>query len=1081
MGGWVLAAVVLMNLVAWVLGAGALRESREHYRTRVEMVGANYAEVLEARLLEKTRVIDDALLRLQWEVERELRLGAIEGKHLDAFIARQIEQLPEILGLRVIDADGVARWGKDVKGAGGYLLLKEREHFKAHASGGHAGLFVAPAFLDKTTQEWAMAFSRAYRYPDGRFAGVVGAGLRVKSLDAMLQSFDVGQAGSVVLRYADMGLITRHPPLEGEAGTPGHAKVSAEFKALLASGKPVTRFQTAHTPDGIERSYAFRRIPGLPMTLAVGMARDEYLAPWRAEALRMISLLVVFTLTTLVSYWLLRHYWQERARLETLRRDELTRRTFLSDQSSDGIAIYDATHRIIEANPRFAAMLGYTPQEVLQLHTWDHEAQFGKADILRLFGDLASVSRTFETRHRRKDGTLYDAEVTANGTVLNGAKVVFTICRDISARKRNEADAAFRREGAEINYRVANALQDADLDFPARIAAALDKLSDMNGLRPGVPACLFLVGAEQAVHHHGVPLWQRPMPEVDTRIPLCIPDCDLASPPHGHYLVPLVHGRERIGVLVFDTEPHPPDNSSRMEALQEIGASFTFAVLNERSLELLRKATEQAEMANLAKSQFLATMSHEIRTPMNGILGTAQLLLMDGLDEPTRRSYARTILNSGQTLMTLLNDILDLSKVEAGKFVFERVSFSPAQLIAEVATLFSAAAQRKQLRIETVWRGPQQLYLADAIRLRQMLSNLVSNAIKYTEQGKIRIEAEELAASDPQQAASLRFTVSDSGIGIPADRLDQLFQPFSQIDGSRTRKFGGTGLGLSIVRRLAELMGGTVGVASEPGAGARFWFTLQAERLAAGQERRRLIRGKTGLAAPERLPQLRGHVLVVEDNPTNRNVVEAMLWKQGLTVECVADGQAALERLAHVGADAGSPPIDLVLMDCQMPVLDGFDATLAIRRRESAAGLPRLPIVALTAGAFENNRAQCLAVGMDDYLVKPVDILGLARTLAQWLPPADADTPAWASPVVAAPDFDPQTMIPRVRQLETLLSSHSFGAVKACKLLTGELADTSLGPVFEAIGIHIDNFDYDGALQHLHKLMDDSLFNEEAQ
>ncbi len=396
----------------------------------------------------------------------------------------------------------------------------------------------------------------------------------------------------------------------------------------------------------------------------------------------------------------------------------------------------------------------------------------------------------------------------------------------------------------------------------------------------------------------------------------------------------------------------------------------------------LVRATEKAHAANLAKSRFLATMSHEIRTPMNGILGMAQLLLKPKLSETDRLEYAHTVLSSGQSLLSLLNDILDLSKIEAGRFQLDLTRVEPEQLLQETRSLFSGAARNKGLQISDRWRSaPGLAYQADGHRLRQMLSNLVGNAIKFTSQGQILIQGHELERDE--HSALLEFSVTDTGIGVAADKQATLFEAFSQADSSTTRQYGGSGLGLSIVKHLATLFGGNVGVHSVPGQGSRFWFRIRAKLSTVAAA----TRSQAALPSvrPQDLPQqFGGRVLVAEDNKVNCMVIQGLLATLGLQVQLVENGQLAVEALAQ-----GEPPA-LILMDLQMPVMDGYTATQRIRQAEQDHGRRRVPIIALTADAFEDDRQHCQAVGMDGFLTKPVSLVDLRRALAPWLDSAVA-------------------------------------------------------------------------------------------
>lgn len=472
-------------------------------------------------------------------------------------------------------------------------------------------------------------------------------------------------------------------------------------------------------------------------------------------------------------------------------------------------------------------------------------------------------------------------------------------------------------------------------------------------------------------------------------------------------------------------------------------------------------AKAAAEDANRAKSRFLATMSHEIRTPMNGILGMAQLLLMPNLQDSERRDYARTILSSGQTLLTLLNDILDLSKIESGKFQLDATVFDPSALLRETKSLFAGAAKAKNLQLECQWNGPiGQRYQADAHRLRQMLSNLLGNAIKFTAQGRIRIDGTEVERN--KDTVLIEFAVTDTGIGIAADKIELLFKPFSQADSSTTREFGGSGLGLSIVKNLAHAMAGTVGVASELGQGSRFWFQINASVVAAEQNSRLSERQAEPPAASQQA--LHGHVLVAEDNPVNAMVIGSLLGKLGLTHSVVTDGQQAVDAVL-----SGKLP-DLILMDLHMPVLDGYSATQHIRQWETDHARVRLPIIALTADAFEEDHQHCLAVGMDDFLTKPIALQALIPTLSKWLANDRSDS---APPTELAANDVPLDALQfgqLVSEITPLLVHNKFSALSKLKELQKLVVGTHIEANIAQVTELLESFRFDLALERLQRV-----------
>jgi len=373
-------------------------------------------------------------------------------------------------------------------------------------------------------------------------------------------------------------------------------------------------------------------------------------------------------------------------------------------------------------------------------------------------------------------------------------------------------------------------------------------------------------------------------------------------------------------------------------------------------------ARDAAEAANEAKSAFLATMSHEIRTPLNGVLGMAQAMDRDELTR-VQRDRLSIIHQSGEALLAILNDILDLSKIEAGQIELEDIEFDLGEVARGAHEAFTALANKKGLSFALDIADARGIYRGDPTRLRQILYNLISNALKFTKTGEIRVIGR-------LGEAGLVLEVSDTGIGISPEGLAKLFGKFHQVDASTTREFGGSGLGLSICRQLAEKMGGRIEVESEVGCGSRFIVTLPLVRVAA--ERLAVVAPRIERAPAQ--PSLSLRVLAAEDNRVNQLVLKTLLHQIGVDPVVVDDGQAAIEAWE-------SQAWDVILMDIQMPRVDGPTAVRAIRERERASGRARTPILALTANAMPDQVSAYLAVGMDGHIAKPIETLRLFEAL----------------------------------------------------------------------------------------------------
>lgn len=442
-------------------------------------------------------------------------------------------------------------------------------------------------------------------------------------------------------------------------------------------------------------------------------------------------------------------------------------------------------------------------------------------------------------------------------------------------------------------------------------------------------------------------------------------ECRLLHPRFGwkYYEARIVpHGENTVLAVVRDV-------TERKRVEEEVAA--TNAQL-EQALVRAQELAVEAEAASHAKSEFLANMSHEIRTPMNGIIGMTELLMGTPLTEE-QRDYLKTLRSSADLLLSILSDILDIAKIEAGKMNLEQVPTDLREVGADIVKLFSARAQQKDLVLRAeIAEDIPPCVLADPMRLRQILANLVNNAIKFTEQGEVVVEISRLA--EEKGRTWVRLTVRDTGIGIPPERLDAIFEAFTQADSSTTRRYGGTGLGLTICKRLAELMGGHIHVQSEVGVGSTFWVELPLSVADASPQKVQTVSPSQEVTdVPIGL-----RVLLVEDNEVNCKVAAKMLERVGCKVDVATDGLEALRKTEQ-------EEYDIVFMDVYMPRMDGYEATRLLRERENGSGRHQV-IIAMTANAMEGDRENCLQAGMDDYLSKPFKEADLRAVLARWSP-----------------------------------------------------------------------------------------------
>ncbi|MDD3312080.1 PAS domain S-box protein [Pseudodesulfovibrio sp.] len=676
----------------------------------------------------------------------------------------------------------------------------------------------------------------------------------------------------------------------------------------------------------------------------------------------------------------------------------------LLEQAGDAVFACDTSGQLLFVNQAACTSLGYTREELERLRAWDIDPLTLKRNDPE--GIWKQGPTTLETRHRRKDGTTFPVEIKTDTIRVNNEEVVLTLARDISARMGRDE---LKKRESRINLaqaEIVRALTAPDATIQKVAAVVYDWAKRISGAGYGYVGSV--EPPDNSLHIYNITAMQEDgcamrnpqtvFPIRGNRYPaLWGHSLNTGQPfytndPPGHpastglpgnhvpvrqlLSAPCRYEGELVGQIAL-ANPDRDFTDEDLRATEVLAGLFALAVYRKRAESELIRAKESAEAASRSKSEFLANVSHELRTPINGMFGMLRLVQETDLDRE-QAEYVETAIASGRTLLQVINDVLDLSKIEAGKIDLVKTLFRPCGLMESVAAMFRLQAEDKGLSL--TWEVDDRVaeaYLGDQGRIRQILFNLVGNALKFTETGSIDMRCQ-AAESRDERYANLLFTVRDTGIGIPSDKIRTIFKTFEQVDGSYSRRYQGAGLGLSIVRRFAQLMHGGVDVESVYGQGSTFLVTVRVHRVEGSEPL--LVDREAETTRPS--PGLR--LLLAEDDRVNRLAATRLLEKRGYVVHAVENGAEAITAL-------GKETYDCVLMDIQMPGMDGLQSTQAIRNLPEGAPARTIPIIALTAHAMAGDREKFIQAGMTDYLSKPMDIEALETLIAHVVPARKPD------------------------------------------------------------------------------------------
>jgi len=958
-------AFALVLALAGLVTAAVIRQDFEELLATEYQVLERQARLAEYQVGGVLRGLNVGLRSLATDQEAQPSLPAQAiSQHQLAFL----KEFPEVRTITTTDKTGRVLAAESLQTPQDVATIRafnnsQREYFQFHQNARPEDfdrMYISRPLIG-VSKRWIIVASRAIRGPQGEFQGAVVATLIPNFFAPIFQdvlSNDV--VDSVAVHTLQGDILYRLPDPEKHIGK--NIAHGEAFQLYLRSNSPTTRYIGIAVTDNTKRVAVFRKVGGSSLDIVITVRYDSLLAKWYPAVAAKVILYVLFVVLALAFG---KEFRRRLAASTALSQSELRFRA-LFEASPNAILLVDpAALRLTDVNAVASTLLGYSRSEFLEKRIAELYRSEDQAHAMEQFALAINRHKDFvrDLQVRHQDGHLVHIDMAVTHLQVDGHHALAVTCIDLTERYLAESALAERE-----------ALLNATSRMSHTGGWAFDPVTGQGNWTPETARIHDLpedepVDVTKGLSYYGAEDRDKIQTAIRDLIEKAQPyDLELemlSAKGHRKWVrtigEPVVENGKVVWVhgAIQDITQRKLNNAElehHRHHLEELVTSRTADLdLANQSLVLARDA---AQAANLAKSAFLANMSHEIRTPMNAILGMVNLLRRGG-PTPEQAERLDKIDIASEHLLQVINDILDLSKIEAGSFVLETVPLTIPGLLSNVVSITHSSAQAKRLKLEVKADSfPADLH-GDPTRLQQAVLNYLSNAIKFTERGTVTLRAINLEETD--KWVQVRFEVTDTGIGITPEALPRLFTAFEQADNSTTRKYGGTGLGLVITKRLAELMGGDAGVQSTPGVGSTFWFTACLQR----REHLNIEAAPGAKGDAEALVRERfqgTHILIVDDEPINLELARYLLESAGLLVDTAEDGAEAIQR-------ATAASYALVLMDMQMPKIDGLEATRQIRKLPNYQDTP---ILAMTANAFAEDRVRCLAAGMNDVLIKPV-------------------------------------------------------------------------------------------------------------